>query len=111
MTWAPGSYVWPPGTFPWNPARAIFSVLDSLPAAMGLDRIVVDIGGADAARGALVVLLHGFGGRVDDLAPFARALGVPARFVVPHGLVELAPMRGRAWWPIDVAERDRAIAE
>src|SRR5690242_2185722 len=78
---------------------------------MRLDRIVVDVK-APGPDSPLVVLLHGFSGRVDDLAPFARALGVPGRFVVPHGILDMASygLPGRAWWPIDVPEREAAIA-
>jgi phospholipase/carboxylesterase len=51
--------------------------------------------------GALVVLLHGWGARGDDLVPLARALSRPgARFLVPA-----APLSesggGRAWWHLD----------
>jgi len=80
---------------------------------MTLERIVVDVkGGASEGRAPLVVLLHGFCGLVDDLAPFARSLGIAGRFVVPHGPVDMAPrgLRGRAWWPIDVDARDASIA-
>ncbi len=59
-----------------------------------------------------IVLLHGFMGTSDDLAPFARSLGVPGRFVFPEGLVDLAPsgLRGRAWWPVDVDTRTASVA-
>jgi phospholipase/carboxylesterase len=59
-----------------------------------------------------VVLLHGFMGTPDDLAPFARSLGVRARFTFPEGLVDLAPLglRGRAWWPVDADERADSVA-
>ena len=59
-----------------------------------------------------VVLLHGFMGAPDDLAPFARSLGVQARFLFPGGLVDLAPvgLRGRAWWPVDTDARADSIA-
>jgi phospholipase/carboxylesterase len=58
------------------------------------------------------VLLHGFMGTPDDLAPFARSLGVQARFVFPEGNVDLAPfdLRGRAWWPVDVDGRAEALS-
>lgn len=60
--------------------------------------IVVDNAERDDAP--LVVLLHGFRSTPDDLAPFARSLGVPARFVFPEGPLDLAPLglRGRGWW-------------
>jgi phospholipase/carboxylesterase len=58
----------------------------------------------------VVVLLHGFMGLPDDLAPFSRSMGIPARFVFPQGIVDLAErgLRGRAWWPIDVDARNAA---
>jgi phospholipase/carboxylesterase len=57
--------------------------------------------------GLVVVLLHGFMGLPEDLAPFARSIGLAARFVFPAGLVDLGErgLRGRAWWPIDVDAR------
>ena len=78
---------------------------------MKLDRVVVDTrrgGGAEP----LVVLFHGFMGRADDLAAFARSMGVPALFVFPEGPIDLAPegLRGRAWWPIDLDARCRQAA-
>jgi phospholipase/carboxylesterase len=62
---------------------------------------------ADATAGPVVVLLHGFQSVPDDLAPFARSLGVKARFFFPEGPVDLAErrLRGRAWWAIDVDKR------
>lgn len=62
-------------------------------------------------HGPLVILLHGFAGSPEDLAPFARSLGVAARFVFPAGFVELARfgLPGRAWWPSDGAGREHAI--
>jgi phospholipase/carboxylesterase len=59
-----------------------------------------------------IVLLHGFMGTPDDLAPFARSLGVEARFVFPEGRVDLAPLglRGRAWWSVDTDQRTEALA-
>jgi phospholipase/carboxylesterase len=52
----------------------------------------------------VVVLLHGFQSSPDDLAPFARSLGVDARFYFPEGPVDLAAhgRPGRAWWADDV---------
>jgi phospholipase/carboxylesterase len=81
---------------------------------MALDRVVVEVNGEDgtlAPNAPVVILLHGFLGMVDDLAPFARSLRVPGRFIVPHGIYDMAPLRGRAWWPIDVDERDAQIAK
>jgi phospholipase/carboxylesterase len=67
---------------------------------------------AGPARAPLVVLLHGYMGEPDDLAPFARSLGVDARFSFPAGPVDLAPdgMRGRAWWRVDGDARTAALA-
>ncbi len=61
----------------------------------------------------LVVLLHGFMGVPADLEPFARSLGVDARFVFPDGPVDLATqgLRGRAWWPVDAEERAESLAQ
>src|SRR3954454_22803551 len=81
---------------------------------MTLERIVVDVNNGVSGGGPAptVVLLHGFCGLVEDLAPCARSLGIVGCCVVPHGLVDMVPrgLRGRAWWPIDVDERDAAIA-
>jgi phospholipase/carboxylesterase len=68
--------------------------------------------GADGGPASLVVvLLHGYMGIADDLAPFAKSLAVKARFVFPEGPIDLAPrgLRGRAWWPIDFAEKGPAV--
>jgi len=61
-------------------------------------------------QGPLVVLLHGFAGTADDLEPFARSIGVGARFVFPEGPADLAPFGfpGRGWWPSDGTGRARA---
>jgi phospholipase/carboxylesterase len=60
--------------------------------------------------GLVVVLLHGFMGLPEDLAPFAKSMGIGGRFVFPAGIVDLAGrgLRGRAWWPIDVDARSAA---
>lgn len=61
-----------------------------------------------------VVLFHGYGADASDLAPFAdvfAALG-PWRWVFPNGVreVPLGPFfTGRAWFPIDMAEVERAM--
>jgi phospholipase/carboxylesterase len=72
-------------------------------------RIVGDEHGPGAP---IVVLLHGFSGSGTELAPFARSLSAPARFVFPDGPIDLSTMGlpGRAWWPIDTAARDQAMA-
>jgi phospholipase/carboxylesterase len=51
-----------------------------------------------------VVLLHGYAMAVEDLAPFAHSLNVPAIFFFPRGPHAVAP-RGRAWWTIDAPAR------
>jgi len=60
----------------------------------------------------LVVLLHGFSMRADDLAPFGASMGLPAVFVFPDGPIDLTArgLDGRAWWMIDVAARDAAVS-
>lgn len=63
-----------------------------------------------------VVMLHGFAMRADELCPFARSLGVPARFLFPEGPVVLPPgVEGRAesthaYWTVDGAARSAALA-
>lgn len=59
----------------------------------------------DEPGGLLVVLLHGWRARGDDLAPLAQELAQPRqRFLVPAApLAE--PNGGRAWWRIDGASR------
>jgi phospholipase/carboxylesterase len=67
-------------------------------------------GGGD---GPVVVLLHGFGARGDDLAGLQRVLDVPreVRFVFPEAPLappEFAGFGGRAWWMIDTAALQQA---
>ena len=69
-------------------------------------------GGGD---GPLVVLLHGFGAPGDDLMPLWRQIAAPAgtRFAFPAAPLALDPQQfgpGRAWWMIDFAKLERAIA-
>lgn len=67
-------------------------------------------GGGD---GPVVVLMHGFGAPGDDLVPLHRVIDVPkgTRFVFPEAPLELEPAMGaRAWWMIDVARLERALA-
>lgn len=61
--------------------------------------------------GPVVMLLHGFGARGDDLVRLAHSLDVPegTRFVLPAAPVAL-PRRGRAWWMINRRELIRARA-
>jgi phospholipase/carboxylesterase len=55
--------------------------------------------------GLLVVLLHGWGARGDDLAPLARALERPrTRFLVPAAPLS-RPGGGRAWWQLGASQR------
>jgi len=65
----------------------------------------------------VVLLLHGFSMRADDLAPFGASMGLPAVFVFPEGPIDLSGaglgrrgLGGRAWWMIDAAARDAAVA-
>ena len=81
----------------------------------GLECVVT--GGTDRAGGGdgpVVVLLHGFGAPGTDLVGLWRALDVPreTRFVFPAAPLRLGGMYGdgRAWWMIDIAALDRAIA-
>ncbi|HEX3693874.1 MAG TPA: hypothetical protein VH374_00685 [Polyangia bacterium] len=82
----------------------------------GLDVRMVDAGGDPrgpwSAAAPVVVLLHGFSMVADDLSPFGASLGVPALYLFAEGPVDLRPrgLRGRAWWMIDVARRDAAVA-
>lgn len=59
----------------------------------------------DEKGGLLVVLLHGWGARGDDLVSLAQELSRPrVRFVVPAAPLAEGP-RGRAWWRRAGAER------
>ena len=75
-----------------------------MPAIERILRVTTD------ERGPLVVLLHGFAGLPEDLEPFARSIGLGARFVFPEGPADLAPLglRGRAWWRSDGSGRAHA---
>lgn len=77
-----------------------------------LDLRVVEPAAPVAAPPPVVVLLHGFSMRADDLAPFGASMGLPAVFVFPDGPIDLTArgLDGRAWWMIDVAARAAAIA-
>jgi phospholipase/carboxylesterase len=72
----------------------------------GLRTIVVEPEGQ--AR-LVVVMLHGYAMLPEALSPFARSIGIPARFLLPEGPLEANP-DGRAWWPIDGERRARALA-
>jgi phospholipase/carboxylesterase len=70
-------------------------------------------GGGD---GPMLVLLHGYGAPGEDLVPLGRQLALPpaVRFAFPAAPLVLEmglpPERsGRAWWPIDMVELQRAV--
>ena len=68
-------------------------------------------GGSD---GPLVVLMHGFGAPGTDLVGLWRVLDVPrgVRFAFPEAPNEIPGMPGaRAWWNLDLARAERAMAE
>jgi phospholipase/carboxylesterase len=74
-----------------------------------------DGGPVDAGPGGpLVVLLHGFGAPGTDLVGLWRVLDVPreTRFLFPAAPIRLGGpyADGRAWWPIDLAALERALA-
>jgi phospholipase/carboxylesterase len=74
----------------------------------GLRTMVV---GPDSDARFLVVMLHGYAMTPEDLAPFARSMGLAARFYLPEGPLESElPTRGRAWWPVDQERKARALA-
>jgi phospholipase/carboxylesterase len=62
--------------------------------------------GKGGGNGPVVVLLHGFGARGNDLVALADVLDVPTgtRFVFPEGPLTLSfgPRDARAWWLIDM---------
>ena len=43
-----------------------------------------------------------------DLAPFARSLGVPGHYLFPQGVVPVAS-GGYAWWPVDQQAKAKAL--
>jgi phospholipase/carboxylesterase len=61
-----------------------------------------------------VVMMHGFGAPGDDLVDLARSVETPdgTRFVFPEGPLELPGLYGdaRAWWMLDLARIERALA-
>jgi phospholipase/carboxylesterase len=74
-------------------------------------------GGEDregGGEGPLVVLMHGFGAPGTDLLGLWRVLDVPhrVRFAFPEAPNEIPGMPGaRAWWNLDLARAERAMAE
>jgi phospholipase/carboxylesterase len=76
----------------------------------GLDVQVIG-GPATGPSQRVVVLLHGWGAPGDDLVPIAHQLAGPdTRVVVPAAPLP-HPGGGRAWWPLDLAGRQRLYAE
>ena len=66
--------------------------------------------GDNEKGGRLVLLLHGWRARGDDLVSLARALSEPrARFLVPAGPVP-EPNGGRAWWSIESPEHPAPVS-
>ena len=75
----------------------------------GLD--VIEVPGEPSA--STVICLHGYGANAADLAPLAvdLKLGAPARWIFPDAPAELeygGIFNSRAWFPIDMAELERA---
>lgn len=68
-------------------------------------------GGGD---GPVVVLLHGWGAPGDDLVPLGQEIAAPrgTRFVFPEAPLSLQMGFGdsRAWWMLDLEQRQREIA-
>jgi phospholipase/carboxylesterase len=71
-------------------------------------RVVGGTDGVGGGDGPVVVLMHGFGARGDDLVPLWRAVDAPrgTRWVFPEAplVLQAVPVEGRAWWPIDIEE-------
>jgi phospholipase/carboxylesterase len=72
-------------------------------------------GGGD---GPLLLLMHGYGAPGEDLVPLARqlAVGKDVRFAFPAAPLLLETgmppeQAGRAWWPIDMGELQRAVMQ
>lgn len=74
-------------------------------------------GGEDRAGGGdgpLLILMHGFGAPGTDLVGLWRVLDVPrsVRFAFPEAPHEIPGMFGaRAWWMLDLARAEQAMAE
>lgn len=89
---------------PASPA-ASGAALPASPATKPLDVEMIGPMKPGELGGQLVVLLHGWGARGDDLVPLARALARPgARFLVPAAPLS-EPGGGRAWWHRDPETR------
>ena len=66
--------------------------------------------------GATVVIFHGFGADMSDLAPLAGALNAPkgTNFIFPNGHLTVplgGHMEGRAWFPISISELEKTMSE
>lgn len=63
----------------------------------------------------VAVIFHGYGADANDLASLAPALRLPhVRWVFPNGPLSVAlggGFYGRAWFPVDMVELDRAMRE
>jgi len=72
------------------------------------------VGPPPAEATLTVVLLHGFGAPGDDLVSLAQVIDAPpgTRFVFPAAPLELPGLYGdaRAWWMLDLARIERALA-
>ncbi|MBI3202191.1 MAG: hypothetical protein HYZ29_11655 [Myxococcales bacterium] len=82
-----------------------------------LGKLTVHLTGGDdregGGNGPLVVLLHGFGAPGTDLVPLWRELRPPpgTRFAFPEAPLALDPYGdARAWWMIDMAKLEAALA-
>ena len=66
--------------------------------------------------GPAIVFFHGFGANAQDLYPLSGMLKAPAgaNWYFPEGVLDLtggmAPFASRAWWPIDQAVMEAAMA-
>jgi phospholipase/carboxylesterase len=82
-----------------------------MPRSPALEVVAI---GAPAPAATTVVLLHGFGAPGDDLVGLAGALTAPpdTRFVMPAAPLALPGLYGdaRAWWMLDLARIERALA-
>lgn len=70
----------------------------------------LQVGKPQEAR-ALVVLLHGYAMRPEDLEPFARSLNSPALFFFPRGPHVADDNVNRAWWVPDLERRAQQLAQ
>jgi phospholipase/carboxylesterase len=66
---------------------------ESVRLVAGLRTVVA----GDARAPLAVVLLHGYGMRATDFAPFGRSLGLPLTLLLPEGPLTAAA-GGRGWW-------------